>query len=610
MAMDRRVIAGTIFGLLCLMQGSRGQYAPAASAQRKFVQQTLAPAGPFRVEGNQIFDSKGRPFLIRGTQLTEFHLETAARDNSAGVYYGSHSATTLSAIRLRFNLNAVRLPVEVLDGAKPGYFPALAKVVRRANQMDMLVILAAREPGAGLPTHETVEFWSRCATYFKDYPNVMFDVFDGPSPSAVPAGVTEAHSALGWEVWRQGMETLVHAIRSAGATQPLMVMGWNDGRMFEGATAAMDDDANIVYEASPHYSSTRDDADRDAHFGFLARSVPVLASGWDPELDNAPDCAAIPSDPAAASALIESNLNYFDAHGISWTASVFEPGKLIKDLSLHDATSLENGWTCGIPDPNPAGMGRVIQAHMRASVERELFVVSGAGGVVIARGAFALAYGPIMAERDSKSFGPRPPISLGGIHVQVTDVLGVTRPAGIFWASEGWGQTNFVIPDQSAPGPARMTIVRDDGSSTSTNISIADTAPGFVTGHSCRGPAIGSATLTWADGHASTSQLSWCKGFDCKTIAVPVAVGGVTRVSISGSGFRHASSAAAIEMRIGGVRVPVVSFGPTGGSGEDQVTVEIPARLYGIGETDLVCHLNGRISNATRIRIGTAKPIS
>jgi hypothetical protein len=44
--------------------------------------------------------------------------------------------------------------------------------------------------------------------------------------------------------------------------------------------------------------------------------------------------------------------------------------------------------------------------------------------------------------------------------------------------------------------------------------------------------------------------------------------------------------------------------------GQDQVTIEIPSRLYGIGETDLICHLNGRISNATRIRIGKATPVS
>jgi hypothetical protein len=155
-----------------------------------------------------------------------------------------------------------------------------------------------------------------------------------------------------------------------------------------------------------------------------------------------------------------------------------------------------------------------------------------------------------------------------------------------------------------------MTVVRDDGSTTSTNISIADMAPGFVTGHSCRGPAMGTATQTFADGRTSTTKISTCKGFDCRTNAIPVAAGAVTRVKIFASGFRHARSAAEIDMRIAGVRVPVVAYGPNENPGQDFVTVEIPARLYGIGETDLICRLNGRISNATRIRIGSAKPVS
>jgi uncharacterized protein (TIGR03437 family) len=555
----RKCIWGLGLGLVCFLAWSPVQraasYAPSAARP------TLAPAGPFHVSGSQIIDSKGRPFLIRGTQVAEFHLETIAHDTRAGLDYGAHSATTLSAIRLRFNLNAVRVPIDVRESNKLGYFPALAQLVRRVNEMDLLAILTPRQ--GSVTSSEGVEFWSRSAAYFKDYPNVMFDAASDRAAD------------------------LVHAIRGARAAQVVIVPAGSAGI----------EDTNVVYEVST----------RAAAHG----AAPLLANRWEPDLDDARACADLPADPAAAGALVEDYLHYFDEHAISWTVSSFEPGKLIRDLSLHDATSLENGWTCGKPDPGtPAGIGRIIQAHMRGSVERELFVVSGAGGLDIARGAFALAYGPVLADHDATAFGPKAPLNLGGISIQVTDALGVTRPAGIFWASEGWGQTNFVIPDQSAVGPARMTVVRQDGSTTSTNISIADTAPGFVTGHSCRGPAMGSATEVLADGRTSTTKISSCKGFDCRTIAIPVTAGATTRVRIFASGFRHTRSVSEIEMRIAGVRVPVVSFGPTDNPGQDQVTVEIPSRLYGIGETDLICHLNGRISNATRVRIGSVKPVS
>jgi uncharacterized protein (TIGR03437 family) len=593
---------------------------PAANLPVQRTQEiTPAPVGPFHVVGSRVMDSKGRPFLMRGTQLTEFRPQTVVRDNRAGADFGPHSATSLTAIRLRFNMNTVRLPMKVLDSAQPGYFSELAKVVRRANQAELLVILAALEPDAGLPSGRTSEFWSRCAAYFKDYPNVMFDVFSEPLPSAIPPNIgdlrgglrpVDAHSAVGWNVWRNSMQDLVHAIRSTGAAQPIVAMSWKDDQLFEGAAASLIDDPNVIYEASPRYATTRTDEERDAHFGFIARSAPVLVSDWDLKLDDPSECSAIPSDPSAASALVQASLDYFDEHQISWTVSTFAPGKLVGDLSVDDATTLDNGWTCGGLEKQKSGLGRLIQAHMRATGVRGLFVVSPAGGLDLSRGGIAVAYGPVMAERDSHSLGPRLPLTLGRIAVQVTDALGVTRPAGLLWAAAGWGQVNFVIPADSANGPARMNIVRQDGSSASANIFIAETAPGFWTGISCRGPAVGSATQVFADGRTSTSELASCTWGDCHTLAVPVTHGATTRVRLRSGGFRNAGSAAKIEVTIGGIRVPVISFGPEGDPGVDQVTIEIPDRLRALGETDLIARVNGRVSNAVRIRIGGVKPVS
>jgi uncharacterized protein (TIGR03437 family) len=618
--MKHKAISGLVFGLL-LMCSALQLAAAGISHQRTQQQLTPAPSGPFHVADNRIVDSKGRPFLMRGTQLTEFHPQTADRDNRAGQDFGPHSSTTLSAIRLRFNMNTVRLPLDVTEAADAGYFAELAKVVRRANNVDLLVILAAREPGANLPSRKSVEFWSHCAAYFKDYPNVMFDSFSDPSPSTVPLNAGDPHSAAGWSFWRQGgraadgrdvvgMQDLVRAIRSTGATQSIVAMIWKDDRLFEGAgPAPLIDDPNVIYEASPRYASTRTDAQRDAHFGLLADRAPILANGWDLNLDDVAECSAIPSDPTAATQLVQGNLDYFDAHRISWTVSVFEPGKLIKDLSFHDATSLGDGWSCGHPAYPRAGIGRVVESHLRSSEERGIFVVSQSGGLDVARGGVALAYGPIMAERDSRS--ARPQTTLGKLSVQVTDALGVTRQAGIRWASAGWGQLNFIVPVQSALGPARMTIVRQDGTRSSTNITIGDTAPGFWTEVSCRGPAVGSATQVFQDGRTATSPVSFCKGSDCRTIPIPVTSRASTRVRLAVNGFRYAGSASKIEVTIGGIPVRVVSFGPSAGDpGVDQMTIEIPAALRGLGETDLICHLNGRVANAVRINVGGEKPAS
>lgn len=526
---------------------------------------TPSPAGPFHVSGNRILDAHGRPFLMRGTQLTPFSLETLAFDNRSGDEFGAHSATSLSAIRLRFNMNTVRLPLNVLESAAPDYFSELAKVVRRANDIDLLVILAA-------PASQDPQFWTRCAAVFKDYPNVMFAAFPDPA--------------------------LVSAIRTAGAVQPVV---------FEAAAAHIDD-PNIIYEASLRFTTTHTEAQRDAHIGNLSVTVPVIANGWDLELDNPFACATVPSDPAAAAAMVQANLDYFDAHQISWTVSTFEPGKLINDFSLHDASTLENGWTCG--QPIHAGLGRIVEGHLRASEERGLFVVSGSGGPDVARGALSLAYGPVMAAYDASYKGPKVPISLGGISIQITDSTGATHPAGMLWSSAGWGQTNFVVPQESAPGPAVMTIVRDDGTRASTYITVGDTAPGFMTGESCRGPAIGVATQTFKDGRTSAAPISYCHGIHCRALPVPMAKGATTKVRLSVSGFRHAASKDDIEVTVAGIRVPVLAYGADKGPGMDYLTIEIPAALRGSGETDIVSHIAGRPSNAVRINLGGAKPVS
>jgi uncharacterized protein (TIGR03437 family) len=120
---------------------------------------------------------------------------------------------------------------------------------------------------------------------------------------------------------------------------------------------------------------------------------------------------------------------------------------------------------------------------MRSTEERSIFVVSAGGGVDLPRGGFANGYGPVMAERDATSRGRRLPTSLAGVKVQVTDSAGVTRDAGIFFVSAGWGQVNFVVPEESALGRGLMPLVRDDGSRLSTNITVTDTSPGSQRRH-------------------------------------------------------------------------------------------------------------------------------
>ena len=123
-------------------------------------QLTPAPRGPFHVEGQDLVDSSGEPFLIRGTQLPGLDHPT--------IGFGPHSATTLITIRQRRNMNSVRIPVSVEHfEADASYLSRLGEIVRRANELELSVIVAASEPNAE-------HFWHRAAGYFQDYPNGLF----------------------------------------------------------------------------------------------------------------------------------------------------------------------------------------------------------------------------------------------------------------------------------------------------------------------------------------------------------------------------------------------------------------------------------------------------
>ena len=598
---------------------------PGASLHRPLPQQklTAVPAGPFHVAGNRIVDAKGQPFLIRGTQLPGFHLP-AALSRTVGQQFGPYSATTLSTIRLRFNMNAVRIPVNVADDSSdPAWLPELSRVVRRANELELLVILAAQQPGTDLPSRKVAHFWSRCAAFFKDYPNVFFDAFSEPDAGAVPGYLAGRHAASDWQFWLHGgrtndgreaigFEDLVKTIRATGASQPIVAMGWHDDGLLEGMTPEFFiNDPNIVYEVCPRYRTTRTDADRNAHFGFLAARVPVLANNWDLELDRySADCLAIPPDPTVAEDMVKANLNYFDAHGISWTASVFQPGKLITDYRYLFATTLEDGWTCGEPDAPLAGMGIAVQFHLWSAEIRGLFTVTNpTGGMVLARGGIAAAYGPIGAEAELGSGRAPLPTTLGNISVRVTDALGVARLAPLLHMSAGWGYINFIVPSGSSPGPAEIAILRSDGTSAVGNATIANVSPGLYTapqdGH---GPVIGWVTQKSVDGRTETFPAYKCRALDCRTVPIPLSDEVTTTVRLNGTGFRHAGPAPDVRVTIGDIRVPVVSIHPASDPGVDELTIQLPRKLGSLGETDLLLSVNGRLANVVRINVQSKKP--
>src|SRR5512133_122435 len=249
---------------------------------------TPPAAGPYRVAGNRILDSQGRPYLARGTELPTLTLRLADIAGD-GHEFGPFSPSSLISIRQRLNMNAVRLPVNPLAFEQSrAYRRRVAEVIGAANRFELLVILAA-DP-APPPSREALRrFWTLCATEFAGNPNLFF------APSLA------MHADVAWSSWQRDNQALVDAIRSAGAPQPVLIAGFEQSG-FTGLTTALQiSRPNIIYETTPRYATTRTAADRERQYGLLAGRAPVMVDDMDPQLDTkSPECAAFPSDPGAA----------------------------------------------------------------------------------------------------------------------------------------------------------------------------------------------------------------------------------------------------------------------------------------------------------------------
>jgi uncharacterized protein (TIGR03437 family) len=536
---------------------------------------TPAPNGPYRIVGNRILDRQDRPYLIRGTQLAPLTANLADEKGSA-VAFGPLSATTLITIRQRLNMNAVRLPVSATEyDANSEYQSRVERLVRLSNRLELLVILET----SGLP-HETeprdlAVFWQLAAARFRGYPNVFFAPLSG---------------------------FLVAAIRQSGARQPVILAG-PDQAPIEGP--------NIIDEVTPRYAATHMDADRRQQFGSAAATVPVLVNGLDPQLDRPSDeCAAFPSDPAEATSLVQANLAYFDAQRISWTLSSFTAGKLITDYRYFNGTKLDAGWTCGKPDETPAGLGLILLSHLWGTTPLGLFTVSHSrGGLVLARGGIAAAYGPILADQEMSAHGPSLPKVLGNVSIRVTDSRGVARFAPLLYTGAGWAFINFVVPGECTTGPAEVAVVRADGSVSRSKVLIADVAPGLFTNiPDGRSAADGQVTQRLA-GKPDKSFPTWQCGAQsgCRAVPIPLSPGVSTAVRLLGTGFRYAGEHPGVRVTVGGIPAPVLSMSRSTEPGNDQLTIRLPDALEGVGETDLYFTVNGQISNVVRINCGSGR---
>src|SRR5438045_3641186 len=146
---------------------------------------TPVAKGPLRVQGSVIVDSAGQSIPLRGVEMPGLNLANPAAAQLQTV--AAMNSITFGTLRLRWNLNTVRLPVSSWIWGRDGqsYLERVGQIVKAANDEGLLVVIADFEDTlsgkanpTGLPDVETNSFWKAWAAYFKDNPQVIFSVFN------------------------------------------------------------------------------------------------------------------------------------------------------------------------------------------------------------------------------------------------------------------------------------------------------------------------------------------------------------------------------------------------------------------------------------------------
>ncbi|HVU60103.1 MAG TPA: cellulase family glycosylhydrolase [Mycobacteriales bacterium] len=244
----RRLV--TVAGLLALLAAVAAPAVPRAAA---------AASLSISIKGNHFVDGTGKTVQLRGVDEISTEYWCTFGFSTGTPQYATYTLPAEAKYIASWHANAVRIPLNEdcwlgLNGepawqgdTAAGYRQAIEGFVKDVNAQHMYAILdlhwsangsTQSKAQAQLGDDHSVAFWKSVAGAFKSDHAVIFDAFNEP--------VSQPGAPISWACWRNGgcpvsstygstahtypavgMQALVSAIRSAGATEPIMLGGLN-----------------------------------------------------------------------------------------------------------------------------------------------------------------------------------------------------------------------------------------------------------------------------------------------------------------------------------------------------------------------------------------------
>jgi endoglucanase len=314
------------------------------------------------VAGNQLVDADGQPIRLLGVNRSGAEYACVSPpDQHLGLFAGPTGKRAIAAMAA-WGINAVRIPLNEhcwlgLEGAPAHYTSAhyraaIAAYVDRLQKAGLYVVLdlhwnapatetaTEQQPMADLDYAPA--FWSSVARKFKTNSGVVFDLYNEPYD-------------IDWRCWRDGctlpdgsrtagMQTLVDAVRSTGAQQPVIATGPTWGSDLSQWLAYHPRDPARQLVAGVHifdFASCSEPGCWTTNFEPVARAVPVIAT----ELGQR-ECSAD---------FIERFMSWADSSRVSYLGWSWNAAGC-------DAPSLIRSW-----DGAPTASGARFRAHLAGS---------------------------------------------------------------------------------------------------------------------------------------------------------------------------------------------------------------------------------------------------
>jgi hypothetical protein len=312
------------------------------------------------VIGNRLVNGQGRPIRLIGVDRSG--PEYACIQN-LGIFAGPADERAIAAMTA-WRINAVRLPLNEdcwlgINGAPAEYSGARYRVavrayVRRLHRAGLYVILDLHwsAPGSARATGQepladldhAPAFWASVARAFRSDPAMIFDLFNEPYGVSWTCWLDGCRMPDGW--LSAGMQTLLDAVRSSGAAQPVIATGLDWGGDLSSWLRYRPRDPLHQTVAGIHVYDFRACVAASCWtkgFGSVARTVPVVAT----EL----------GQKACASAFLDRFMKWADAAGVSYLGWTWNPTGC-------ESPALIQSW-----NGRPTASGARFRVHIRSEGE-------------------------------------------------------------------------------------------------------------------------------------------------------------------------------------------------------------------------------------------------